>query len=321
MRNSKWLTRLATVSATLAISTFSFQANAEWTPPGPIKLMIGFKAGGGVDTQARLIAEELEARHGWKIIPEQVTGKGGINLARELKEAKNDGTAIGMLVSETLSYNLVVARRSGLSLKDFTPLTTTASFQMGIVAKTDKGWGSMEDVISAAKQGNPVRFGAMTPKLADMAYLLGKANNIDFNIVSTKGGKGTMNGLQAGDLDVGWLSGVQNKAVKAGDMVNLASGIKKPLKISPDAPLLKDLGIPFTADGYFMFVAPAGLSDEARQTLSNAIAEIVADPSTKAGKMIQKAFMGADVVKGQALDTFLAEDTRAAHQLLKAASE
>lgn len=321
MQNSKWLTRLATVGTTLAISTFSFQANAEWAPPGPIKLMIGFKAGGGADTQARLIAEELEARHGWKIIPEQVTGKGGINLARELKEAKNDGTAIGMLVSETLSYNLVVDRRSGLSLKDFTPLTSTASLQLGIVAKTDKGWDSMEDVIYSAKQGNPIRFGAMSPKLADMAYILGKANNINFNIVSTKGGKGTMNGLQAGDLDVGWVSGAQNKAVQVGDMVNLASGIKQPLRISPNAPLLKDLGMPFTADGYFMFIAPAGLPAEARKTLSDAIAEIVTDPSTKAGNMIEKVFMGADVVKGQALDSFLAEDTRAAYQLLKAASE
>ncbi len=38
---------------------------AGWTPPGPIKLLIAFRAGGGADTQARLIAEELEAKLGW----------------------------------------------------------------------------------------------------------------------------------------------------------------------------------------------------------------------------------------------------------------
>ena len=44
---------------------------AEWKPSGPITMMIAFAAGGGADTQARMIAEELEKRHGWKIIPEQ----------------------------------------------------------------------------------------------------------------------------------------------------------------------------------------------------------------------------------------------------------
>ncbi|MEC8204989.1 MAG: sulfatase-like hydrolase/transferase, partial [Pseudomonadota bacterium] len=46
-------------------------ALAEWKPSGPITMMIAFAAGGGADTQARMIAEELEKRHGWKIIPEQ----------------------------------------------------------------------------------------------------------------------------------------------------------------------------------------------------------------------------------------------------------
>ena len=44
-------------------------AASDWTPPDPIKLMIGFRVGGGADTQARLIAEEIENRLGWKFIP------------------------------------------------------------------------------------------------------------------------------------------------------------------------------------------------------------------------------------------------------------
>ena len=48
----------------LAATTLSATAQ-DWSPPGPIKLMIAFAAGGGADTQARLIAEELENRMGW----------------------------------------------------------------------------------------------------------------------------------------------------------------------------------------------------------------------------------------------------------------
>ena len=51
------------VACTFALSS-SLALAADWQLPGPIKLMIGFAAGGGADTQARLIAEEIEASTG-----------------------------------------------------------------------------------------------------------------------------------------------------------------------------------------------------------------------------------------------------------------
>lgn len=305
----------------LILGAFGSSAMAEWKPAGPIKMMIAFKAGGGADTQARLISEELQARHGWKIIPSQVTGKGGLNLAKALKKAPNDGTTIGITVSETFGYNMVAAKKSGIKLKDFTALTTTAGFQMGIVSLTKKGWKTFHDVIKAAKGGQKIRFAAMSPRLADIAYLLGKTNGVNFNIVMAKGGKGVMNGLNAGDVDVGFVAGPQAKAVIAGDMVNLASGMSKPLKLSPDAPLIKEFGVDYPTDGYFMFCAPAGLPDEARMKISDAIAQVISDKSTKAGGFLEKAFGGATIIKGAELDQYLAGELKNSQALLKAASE
>ena len=94
-----------------------------------------------------------------------------------------------MLVTESLAYNMQAAN-AGMTQADFTPITTTAGFQMGIVSPASKGWKDFKDVIAAAKGGEQIRFGVMSPKLADLAYLLGKANDVDFNIVSVKGGKG-----------------------------------------------------------------------------------------------------------------------------------
>ncbi|MEM9059377.1 MAG: tripartite tricarboxylate transporter substrate-binding protein [Pseudomonadota bacterium] len=294
---------------------------ADWTPPGPIKMLIAFKAGGGADTQARMIAEELEARKGWKIVPEQLTGKGGAVLAAAMKDMPNDGSVFGIVVTETLGYNMIAGKRQAYKQADFTPLTTTAGFQMGIVALTSKGYKSWDDVVAAAKGGEQIRFGAMSPRLADIAYLLGKHHGIDFNIVMVKGGKGVMNGLNAGDLDVGWGAGIQTKAVRAGDMVNLVSGIGEPLDASPDAPTLQDLGLDLNAGGYFMFMAPAGLPDDARAAFADAIAEIVSDTDTKAGSLLAKAFGGARVIKGSDLDALLAADEASATELLEQASQ
>ena len=294
---------------------------ADWQPPGPIKLMIAFAAGGGADTQARLIAEDLEASTGWKFIPENVTGKGGVNLLNAMKGMPNDGTVIGIVVTESLAYNRIAAKGAGLELSDFTPLTTTAGFQMGVVATTESGMATFEDVMSAAKDGKEIRFGAMSPKLADLAYLLGNANGIDFNIVMLKGGKAVMNALNAGDVDIGWGAGIQTKAVLAGDMVNLVSGLDKPLDASPDAPMLADLGVDHHAAGYFMFVAPGGMADDARNALAEKLSSVAADPDSKAGGLINKAFGGASIIMGTELDALLVSDSESSSELMELAAE
>lgn len=303
----------AALAATSAIA-------ADWTPPGPIKLMIAFAAGGGADTQARLIAEDLEAKLGWQFIPEQVTGKGGMNLAMAIKDQPNDGSVIGMVVTETLGYNMRAAN-AGVEPSDFTAIVTTAGFQMGVVSLSTKGWKSFADVVAAAKGGQELRFGTMSPKLADLAYLLGKAQGVEFNIVNVKGGKAVMNGVNAGDMDLGFMAGIQGKGVAAGDLVNLASALSEPLKQTPEAPTMADLDVPFTADGYFLFIGPKGMPTEARDALAAAIGEAVTTDGMKSNGMITKAFGGPTVIAGDAAQALVEADYVAAGELIKAASE
>lgn len=313
----EWVSAIVVAVPFLVASSTSANA-ADWQPPGPIKLMIAFAAGGGADTQARLIAEEIEASTGWKFIPENVTGKGGVNLLNAMKGMPNDGSVIGMVVTETLGYNRVAATGSGLELSDFTALTTTAGSQMGIVAKADSGIASFDDVVAAAKGGKEIRFGVMSPRLADIAYLLGQAHDIEFNLVSLKGGKAVMNALNAGDVDIGWGAGIQTKAVLAGDMVNLVSGIPEPLDASPDAPLMKDLGVDYDAGAYFMLIAPGGMEEDVRNALVKEIAAVVENPDSKAGGLIKKAFGGPILIQGSELDARLAADSEGAAALMKA---
>jgi tripartite-type tricarboxylate transporter receptor subunit TctC len=160
----------------------------------------------------------------------------------------------------------------------------------------------------------------MSPKLADLAYLLGKAQGIDFNIVSVKGGKAVMNGVMAGDMDLGFMAGIQAKGVAAGDLVELASGLSKPLKNTPDAPTLADLGVEFNADGYFTFFGPGGMPAEARDAIAAAITEVVTTNGMKSNAMVTKAFGAPDVVTGDALQALVEAEYEAAGKLVEAAS-
>ena len=299
-----YILKVAAACATLALSPISGQAG-EWSPPGPIKLMIGFGAGGGADTQARTIAQAIEDKMGWTILPEQVLGNSGLNLLSELNEEPADGTAIGMIVSETLAYNLIASPESGMQRDDFTALATTAAFQFGVVAMADGAMSNWDKIKTAAAEGTPVRFGVVTTRQADLAYHFGLGAGVDFNIVTVSGGKAIMNGLRAGDLDLGWVAGAQAPSVERGEMTNVARAISKPLKESPDAPSITELGSDFHMEGYFMFVAPGGLAPEARQALGDAIRAVLNDPETDAFKLVARGFGGATVLTDAELDAVI----------------
>ena len=313
------------ISASLAVA-MAFSATATmaegWKPNGPITMMVGFRSGGGADTHARLVAKELEARHGWEIVPQEVAGKGGAVLAERIKDEPTDGTVFGLIVADTIGYDLVVAEHPAFTRDDLTPISTTAGFQMGLVSMSDRGWKTYDDLVKEAKSsGKTVSVAAMTEQLADLAYLLGRESELEFNVVSMRGGKNVMNAITAGDVDAGWVAGLQTKSVNAGDMVNLLSGNRTRLIASPDSPTLQELGIKFHAEGYFLFVGPKNMDPEARDTLAKAIAEVVTDESNDAGSYIKTAFGGGVALNGEELDAFLAEQEVLAHEMLKALSE
>ena len=309
----------ALAGALVAFGSTVAVAQEEWSPPGPIKLLIAFAAGGGADTQARMIASEIEEAKGWTIIPEQATGKGGLNAVNALASEPADGSAIAMIVTETLGYNSAAASTAGPEAA--TPITTTAGTEMAIVALKEKGYETLGDVIEAAKNGETIRFGAMSPALSDLAYVIGKANDVEFNIVQVRGGRAVMDGLNAGDMDVGFGAGIQAKAVAAGDMVELASAKSDKLAGTPDAPMLTDFGVEFANDTMFLIAGPPNMDEAAREAIADAVAEVLETEGSEARGFIDKGFGGVKMVRGEELDAQIARDFEQASGLLEASSE
>ena len=99
--------------------------------------------------------------------------------------------------------------------------------------------------------------------------------------------------------------------------MNLASALSTPLKMSPEAKRMDAYGVDFVLDGYFMFAGPAGMPNDARKAISNAIAEIVNDPSTKAGGFIKKVWWPGDNLRSE-LGGLLAKDAADAETLMAA---
>ncbi len=319
MKKSRFLGTAALAACLAAAVALPGAATAQWKPSGPVNLMIAFTAGGGADTQARLIAAELENRRGWKIVPQNVTGKGGVVMASKLKSQPSDGLTIGIAVTETFGYSMLAAKKPPYSADEFTFITTTAGSQMGLVVKSSRGWKTIRDLVASAKDGGTIRLGAMSPKLADLAYVVQDKLGLKFNTVRLKGGRAVLNAITAGDIDVGWIAGIQAKGVKAGELVNLLSAEGKRLIVSPDAPTLAELGIPFEGGANFVIVAPKGIPDAARKGYAAAVAEVLNDGSTKAAQFVQRAFGGPKLISGAALDQLIADGVSQTGALMAAA--
>ena len=239
-------------------------------------------------------------------------------MARKLKSQPNDGLTIGIAVTETFGYNMLAVKKAGYSASDFTFITTTAGSQMGVVAKTSRGWKSIHDLVKAAKGGATIKFGAMSARLADIAYTVEQKFGIALNTVMFKGGRGVLNAITAGDVDAGWVAGIQSKGVRAGDLVNLLSGESGRLKVSPDAPTLREVGIAYDAGAKFLVVAPKGIPADARKGLADAIASVLKDKSTKAAQFVTRAFGGPLLISGAAVDKLIADGIASSRQLMEA---
>jgi len=305
---------LLAILATLML--IAGQAQAEWQPNGPIKFWIGFGAGGGTDTQARTLAGELEALKGWRIIPENKAGGGGAVMAAQLKDAPADGQTLGLAINTT--FDFATLKNDNLSIDDFTYITMTAGSQTGILARTDSGWKTLDDMVAAAKGGTTIVWANWGDLVQAGSGLVADKFGIQVNHLRAKGGKATLNALVAKDANVAWGGGVQRGLVAAGEVVILVSAEDEPLVQAPNGKTLKDYGIDHYFGFQFLLAGPKGMSTEARDTIAKAIHEVLSNPESKTRQFISKQYPPAPVLTaGDALTARLYANYEANKKLLK----
>lgn len=291
-------------------------AQAEWKPNGPIKFWIGFGAGGGTDTQARTLAEELETLRGWRIIPENKAGGGGSVMAAQLKNAPADGQTVGLAINTT--FDFATLKNDNLSIDDFTYITMTAGSQTGVLARADSGWKTLEDMAAAAKGGTKIVWSNWGDLVQAGSELVANKLGIKVNHLRMKGGKATLNALVAKDANVAWGGGVQRGLVAAGEVVILASAEDQPLVQAPKGKTLKQYGINHYLGFQFLLAGPKGMSTEARDAITKAIHEVLSNPESKTRKFISKQYPPAPVlIAGDALTARLHANYEANKKLLK----
>ena len=288
---------LLTTAAALGLAG---PAMAEWNPDGPIRLWIGYGAGGGTDVQGRTLAKEIEALRGWQVIPENKAGDDGLVMSAQLMNEEPDGQTLGFAITTT--YDFAPMSSDNLSPEDFTYITTTAGSQMAVLARSEGGWETLEDVKAAAEAGEEIVWANWGTQVEAGAEIVARALGIDVNHQRTEGGRGVLNALVAMDANVGWGGGVQKPLVEAGQLNILASAESGPVALASEKPTLQDMGIDLNLGYQYIITGPVGMSDDVRDEIAGVVAEILNNPDSETRQFIEKQYPPAPIVtQGDAL--------------------
>jgi tripartite-type tricarboxylate transporter receptor subunit TctC len=288
-----------------------------WKPAGPIKLMIAFHPGGGADTMARLLADQISTETGWQIDVQNFTGRGGVDMALTLKRQPADGLVLGMSVAETWTYNLPALYGDDESLDDFSFVATLVPTQLGLVVGAKQSWRNLDDMVRDARAGNAIKVAVLSPRLDDLTYLIAEHYGVELDTAAYANGADVMQAILKGEVDAGWVSRLQADAVAAGNAFNIVSGESIKLKMSPRVNTLKKHGVQFYAGTRFMITAPARLPGAVRRALVDSISSVLGSRRSPVYKFVEETFGPPKLLSGDSLNEWMRGRYTASRRLLQ----
>ncbi|WP_375173956.1 tripartite tricarboxylate transporter substrate binding protein [Pseudooceanicola sp.] len=270
---------LAAVAAT-AISASA--AVADWAPSGPIKMWIGFGAGGETDTLGRLIAKEVSEATGWNLVVENKPGGGGIAMFTQLATVPADGQTIGMGVTMPVLVNLTIRPDEiPFDLDSFDYLNTVALAQLAIVAKADAPFDDLEGFLAYSKeQGGALMAFDAKPQELLMNFVNGKSD-AGVKLVSTKSSAEALQQVLGGHVAAAFNAGVHIPYLESGELKMIASANASRHSYAQDVATVQEQGYDIYVDPWFYIAAPAGVPDDAKMALSKAISDALASDAAK----------------------------------------
>lgn len=265
-------TIMTNTAAAIALSATLIGSAAAWEPDEPIRLQIGFGAGGETDTIGRVIASALEEQTGWRVIAENKPGGGGIAMFTGIAAMPADGTVIGMGVNMPVMINLVLrGDKLPFDLDSFDYLATVARAPLVIIAESDAPYDDVSELAAWSREndGAAIAFDAKPQEL--ILQRIDRQEDAGFKLVSTKSAAEMIQYLLGGQVAASFSAGTHISYMENGDVKMLASVNSERHDYAPDVKTLREQGYELFSDPWFYFAAPAGLPDEAKAALAEAL--------------------------------------------------
>jgi tripartite-type tricarboxylate transporter receptor subunit TctC len=298
--------------AAAAAACGSSWAQALW-PEKPIKLVVGYAAGGGMDVVARIYAARLSLLLKQQVIVENRVGATGSIGAAYVAKSDPDGYTFHLgSPSEMLIAGVIGQRIPYVLPQDFTPVAMAGDTPLLIAAHPSVMPGTPHEFVKQAR-ANKKTYTYGSPGTGTPMHFVGAAmkstGNIDFLHVPYKGAAPAVNDALGHQIDF-VISGMPPLVshIKAGKLKALAITSEKRSPLLPDVPTVNELlGIKdFRFTNWMTVYGPARLPAHLRDALARDIRLVAEDPQAK--ESLIQGGVDPTVLTGSALDRFLGEE-------------
>jgi tripartite-type tricarboxylate transporter receptor subunit TctC len=245
-------------------------------PDAPVKLIVPFAAGGGVDSAARLLAKQLQTELNVPVIVDNKPGASGSIGAKAVQMAPADGLTLLFSAGTQVLLKEVMAKPPYDPLTDFTFVARTGSAPMLMVISPDLPQSQLKEVMQAARK-EPEKWNAGLPALGAPSHLatlmFAKEGQINLSTVVYRGTAPALTDVAGGSTQVlvDSIISLQPMA-KAGKVKPIVVTSAKRSALLPNVPTAVESGYPnFVAESWYGVWAPKGLPDNRLQILHKAI--------------------------------------------------
>jgi tripartite-type tricarboxylate transporter receptor subunit TctC len=260
----------------------SLGVSAQDYPNRPVRLLVGFAPGGGMDTIARIIAPKLADSLGQPFLVENRTGAGGALAADALVRAAPDGYVLLLAESGTLIVPAMNLKAAYDPVKQFAAVGGVCALPLALVSSASFPAANVQELISLLK-ASPGKYSYASPGVGTLQHLafelFMRAAGVQAVHVPYKGATAMMPDLMSGQVPIGVVSALAGVSQARGGKIRaLAVTSAQRLPNAPEIPALAETIAGFEAAPNVFLVAPAGFSSD---KLSNAVRAAVTSPDVQ----------------------------------------
>lgn len=260
-------------------------AHAAWPDPSkPIRLVVGFPAGGGVDALARAITPALSEQLKANIVIDNRPGAGGIIATDLVAKSAPDGYTLYLATPGSFTIWPNLRKLSYDAARDFTPVSLLVTMPNVLVTGAGTPYKDVAGVIAAARAGG--QFSYASGGNGTIGQIAGEQFNtlaqVKMQHVPYKGTTPALTDVIAGIVPVTFSDPSAKPLIAAGKLRVLAVTTPRRSPQFPDVPTVAEAGVPgYEVTNWYGMVAPAGVPADVVRQLNAALVRVMAMPDVK----------------------------------------
>lgn len=259
----------------LLLCLCSFPSFAQDYPARPVRVLVGYAAGGGMDTISRLLAPRLAEALGQPFVIENRPGASGGVAAEALGGSAPDGYLLMVAESGTLALPAVNPKVTFDPVRQFAPVGAICTLPMAFVVNAEFPARTTQELIGVLK-ASPGRYSYASPGVGTLQHLafelFRRAAGVNAVHIPYKGAAAMMPDLMSGQVPIGVISALAAQGpTRSGRIRTLAVTSLQRLPSSPEWPTMAETLPGFNAAPSVFLVAPAGTPAAVVQRLSTAL--------------------------------------------------